>query len=73
MDIHILSGLGRNERRNTLVEHISLGRDFSGIVAEVGLHVEDLKVGDGVWSAIPLALEGAICEYIVLPASQVIN
>ena len=56
-----------------MVEHISLGRDFSGIVVEVGLHVEDLKVGDGVWSAIPLALEGAICEYIVLPASQVIN
>ena len=72
-DVLILSGLGRNERRSDSDENsVVLGRDFSGVVVEVGVGVDDLKVGDGVWSAIPLAENGALCEYVVLPASQVV-
>ena len=52
-------------------QKVILGRDFSGTIVEVGLHVEGLKVGDGVWSALPLAVDGALCDHIVLPASQV--
>ena len=71
-DILILSGLGRHERQIESDESsVVLGRDFSGTVVEVGVGVDDLKVGDGVWSAIPIPLNGALCEYIVLPASQV--
>ena len=48
VDVLILSGLGRNERRSHAdTNSVVLGRDFSGIVVEVGLEVDDLKVGDG--------------------------
>lgn len=70
-DISLLSGVGRNERRPDPRGTFILGRDFSGVVVEVGLQVNNLNVGDGVWSALPLVNNGSLCEYIVLRSSQV--
>ena len=71
VDILILSGLGRNERDPEDSRAVVLGRDFSGVVVEVGFRVRDLKVGDGVWSAVPVASTGVLSEFVVLPADQV--
>ena len=32
-----------------------LGRDFSGVVLDVGRKVTNVDVGDSVWSALPIA------------------
>ncbi len=78
IQVKLTLGLCRNERQTNnngdseSDPGIVLGRDFSGTVVEVGLRVNTFKVGDGVWSALPLAVNGALCEYVVLPASQVI-
>ena len=37
-----------------------LGRDFSGVVSEVGADVDDLKVGDEVFAVCPHGQEGEI-------------
>jgi reticulon-4-interacting protein 1, mitochondrial len=70
VDVLILSGTGRNER-DASADSVVLGRDFSGVVVEVGLHVEEFKIGDGVWSAVPVAANGCLAEYVVLPVDQV--
>jgi NADPH:quinone reductase-like Zn-dependent oxidoreductase len=43
VDVLVLSGLGRNERAAAAGEAVVLGRDFSGVVVEVGFNVQDLK------------------------------
>lgn len=69
VDVLILNGYGRNERRNK--KSVILGRDFSGVVMEVGRRVNHTKVGDAVWSAQPVATEGVLCEFVVVPGHTV--
>ena len=71
-DVAVLSGLGRNERRlhtrkcRYNGENVIIGRDFSGVVLDVGKNVTNVDVGDGVWSARPLAGDGSLVEFIVI-------
>ena len=48
-----------------------LGRDFSGVIREVGLNVDDLKVGDAVFGVCDVGQEGAYAEQIAIKASIV--
>jgi len=73
VDIAILSGLGRHERRmfRTGTGNGILGRDFSGVVLDVGKKVTNVDVGDAVWSALPIgANSGALCEFVVVESYQ---
>jgi NADPH:quinone reductase-like Zn-dependent oxidoreductase len=48
-----------------------LGRDFSGVVREVGSNVDDLDVGDAVFGVCDVGQEGAYAEQITMKASIV--
>lgn len=45
-----------------------IGLDVSGIVVAAGSNVKDLKVGDAVWSKVPLEHRGTCAEYCVADA-----
>ncbi len=45
------------------------GRDFSGIVCEVGSDVGDLAVGDAVFGVLPVGQEGTYCEKVATKAA----
>lgn len=48
-----------------------LGRDFSGIVSEVGAGVTDFKVGDAVFGVTDQGIEGAYAEKLAIKAAIV--
>lgn len=54
-------------RHNVAFPHI-LGRDFSGIVSEVGTGVTDLAVGDAVFGVLDQGIEGAYAEKVAIKA-----
>ena len=78
-DISILSGLGKTERkmsqdqkiRSSNVAEVVLGRDFSGVILDVGRNVSNVEVGDTVWSAQPIALNGTLSEFVVIESNTV--
>ncbi|KAK2718194.1 hypothetical protein QYM36_005497 [Artemia franciscana] len=61
VDLRITHGYGRLWRNflfkkwmlGKKVFPLSLGRDFSGVIAEIGSGVRDLEVGEHVWGATP--------------------
>ncbi len=48
-----------------------LGRDFSGIVSEVGAGVTDIKVGDAVFGVLDQGIEGTYAEKLAIKADLV--
>jgi NADPH:quinone reductase-like Zn-dependent oxidoreductase len=48
-----------------------LGRDFSGVVSEVGSGVTDIKVGDAVLGVLDQGIEGTYAEKVAVKASLV--
>ena len=69
-DLLSLSGWGRAERRK-MHGGFTLGRDFCGVVMEVGEKVPHLQPGDRVWGAVPYNLPGTMSEMVVLPGMLV--
>jgi NADPH:quinone reductase-like Zn-dependent oxidoreductase len=54
---------------------VVLGRDFAGIVDAVGEGVSTVAVGDEVFGFVPVAPpldQGAVAEYVVLPAESLV-
>ena len=64
-DYKVRLGSGRSNLR---FPHI-LGRDFSGVVSEVGTGVTDLAVGDAVFGVCDQGIEGAYAEKIAIKAA----
>lgn len=62
--------VGNGNYRLHKFPHI-LGRDFSGIVAQVGAGVTDFKVGDAVFGVTDQGIEGAYAEKIAIKANIV--
>lgn len=48
-----------------------LGRDFSGIVSEIGSGVTDIKVGDAVFGVLDQGVEGTYAEKVAIRADLV--
>ena len=46
-----------------------MGRDFSGVVSQVGAGVTDFKVGDAVFGVLDQGIEGTYAEKIAIPAA----
>ena len=69
-DLLSVSGWGRVERRK-MHGGFTLGRDFCGVVVEVGEDVPHLQPGDRVWGAVPYNMPGTLSEMLVLPGSFV--
>jgi NADPH:quinone reductase-like Zn-dependent oxidoreductase len=60
--------LGGGRYGLTRFPHI-LGRDFSGVVSQVGPGVTDLRVGDAVFGVTDQGIEGAYAEKIAIKAA----
>jgi len=67
-DYMSVSGWGRAERRK-VHGGFTLGRDFCGVVVEVGADVPHLQPGDRVWGAVPYNMPGTLSEMLVLPGT----
>ena len=78
VDIHAASINGADPKvrrggglyRLSRFPHI-LGRDFSGIVSEVGAGVSDLAVGDAVFGVLDQGIEGTYAEKVAIKAALV--
>jgi NADPH:quinone reductase-like Zn-dependent oxidoreductase len=62
--------VGNGNYRLKKFPHI-LGRDFSGVVSQVGAGVTDFKVGDAVFGVTDQGIEGAYAEKIAIKAAIV--
>ncbi|RUS90443.1 hypothetical protein EGW08_001784 [Elysia chlorotica] len=81
LDIRMMAGYGRNllnvmrKQRDTLNHGtefpLTLGRDFSGTVVEVGRRITRFKVGDEVWGAIGAFRPGTHAEYTLTSQSEI--
>jgi len=69
VDFHIRNGMLKDTDSHTLP--LVLGWDASGIIAEVGESVTDLKLGDEVYVYSPLTEQGAQAEYLAVDANFV--
>lgn len=45
---------------------VTLGRDCTGIVVDVGPNVMRLEVGDEVWLTVPFWAPGTLCQTLVV-------
>lgn len=50
---------------------VTLGRDCSGVVVDIGPGVQKLDVGDEVWAVSPFWAGGTISEFVLLPEELV--
>ena len=50
---------------------ITLGRDCSGVIVEIGPKVNKFEIGDNVWVAVPFWCSGTLAEYIIANENMV--
>lgn len=50
---------------------LTLGNELTGVVEKIGKNVRDFKVGDAIYSRLPLAKIGAIAEYAAINAGAI--
>lgn len=77
IDAQICCGYGRNigrilRRLNKQPEFpLTLGRDCTGIVVDLGSKVKRVDVGDEVWLTVPFWCQGTLCQTILISESRV--
>ncbi|XP_019866811.2 reticulon-4-interacting protein 1, mitochondrial [Aethina tumida] len=79
IDAQICSGYGRHLRRilGRLFNQskcdipVTLGRDCSGIVTDLGSQVNELEVGDEVWAVVPFWSQGVMSQTVLVPNYRV--
>ena len=49
----------------------SAGRDFSGVIVDVGSQVKHLKIGDEVWGAIDAKRQGTHAEFCLASEKEI--
>lgn len=72
IDADICSGYGRTLRRLLSTyqysKHdlpVTLGRDCTGLVVDIGKNVTRFDIGDEVWTTSPYWAQGTMCQYFV--------
>jgi len=81
IDVQMAAGYGRNliNLYKTLVNQeigssefpLTLGRDFSGVIVDVGSQVKHLQVGDEVWGAIDAKRQGTHAEFCLASEKEI--
>jgi len=81
IDVQMAAGYGRNLinlYRNIVNQDIgssefplTLGRDFSGEIVDVGSQVKHLKIGDEVWGAIDAKRQGTHAEFCLASEKEI--
>lgn len=75
VDLKVANGFGRglrdlvnryNPNVSTNNFPVTLGRDGTGVVSQVGSEVHNLKVGDRVWFVVPYCVQGSLANFLVL-------
>ena len=61
---------GNGRYKLSVFPHI-MGRDFSGLVSQVGAGVTDFKLGDAVFGVLDQGIEGTYAEKLAIPAALV--
>nr|CAH7720843.1 unnamed protein product [Callosobruchus chinensis] len=61
--------LGTQQSKSDLP--VTLGRDCTGIVTDVGSKVQRLEVGDEVWVTVPFWSQGTMCQTVLVPEKWV--
>lgn len=81
IDVQMAAGYGRNliNLYKTLVNQeigssefpLTLGRDFSGVIVDVGSQVKNLQIGDEVWGAIDAKRQGTHAEFCLASEKEI--
>ncbi|VEN53884.1 unnamed protein product [Callosobruchus maculatus] len=61
--------LGTQQSKSDLP--VTLGRDCTGIITDVGSKVQRLEVGDEVWVTVPFWSQGTMCQTVLVPEKWV--
>nr|CAI5828999.1 unnamed protein product [Callosobruchus analis] len=61
--------LGTQQSKSDLP--VTLGRDCTGIITDVGNKVQRLEVGDEVWVTVPFWSQGTMCQTVLVPEKWV--
>ena len=50
---------------------VTLGRDCTGIITDVGSNVRRLEIGDEVWLTVPFWHEGTMSQCVIIPEFRI--
>ncbi|XP_063918806.1 reticulon-4-interacting protein 1, mitochondrial-like [Zophobas morio] len=80
VDAQICSGYGKRLRKilqKIYNKHsngglpVTLGRDCTGIITDVGSNVRRLEIGDEVWLTVPFWHEGTMSQCVIIPEFRI--
>ncbi|XP_074037321.1 reticulon-4-interacting protein 1, mitochondrial isoform X2 [Leptinotarsa decemlineata] len=75
IDLQICSGYGRTLRRILQQSRsdlpVTLGRDCTGVITDIGSKVTRLEVGDEVWLSVPFWCQGTLCQSMLVCENRV--